>query len=244
MSVIEQGSMNKKTARTAGLLYLIVVVTGIINLAYVPSRIVVRGDVSATVDNITTFEPLFRFGIVAGLICYTAFLLLPLALYKLLHPVGKVAAILMVAFAVVSVPVSFGNELNKLEILSLLSRDDYLRAFTTEQLQARVRLLLDAYSNGLLVLQIFWGLWLLPFGYLVFKSGVLPRVLGILLMMGGCGYVLDFFGSALFRGYAETSISNYVTKPASFGEIGICLWLLIVGVRQPKSPVVSVRGAA
>lgn len=231
---IEQGSMNNKTARTAGLLYLIVVVAGIFSLAYVPSQITVRGDVSATVNNVIAFEPLFRLGIVAGLIGYAAFLLLPFALYKLLSPVGKSAAILMVAFAVVSVPIAFGNELNKLDILSLLNRADDIRAFTTDQLHAHVRLSLDAYNNGLLVLKIFWGLWLLPFGYLVFKSGVLPRILGILLMLGCIGYLIDFFGSALFPADAETGYLAYPRRIASFGEIGICLWLLIVGVRQPR----------
>ncbi len=233
-----------KTARTAGLLYLIVVVTGVFSLAYVPSQITVRGDASATVGNIVASQPLFRLGIVAGLICYTAFLLLPFALYKLLSPVGRNAAVLMVAFAVVSVPISFVTMLNKLDILSLLSGADYLQAFTTEQLHARVMLSLDAYSNGLLVSKIFWGLWLLPFGYLVFKSGFLPRVLGILLMVGCFGYLTDFFGSLLFSGYAETTVASFASKPGSLGEIGICLWLLIMGAREPKRPVVSAQDAA
>ncbi len=94
---------------------------------------------------------------------------------------------------------------------------------------------LDAYRNGLLVSEIFWGLWLLPFGYLVFKSGFLPRILGILLMMGCFGYLIDFFGSALFPGYAASILASYATLPASLGEIGTCLWLLIVGMHVPKS---------
>ena len=237
-------TMIEKTARTAGLLYLIVVVTGIFSLAYVPSQIMVQGDASATVGNIAASEPLFRLGIVAGFICYTAFLLLPFALYKLLSPVGKNAAVLMVAFAVVSVPISFVNLLNKLDALSLLSGANYLQAFTTEQLHARVMLSLDAYSNGLLVSEIFWGLWLLPFGYLVFKSGFLPKVLGILLMAGCFGYLIDFFGSVLFSGYAETTLANFATKPAALGEIGTCLWLLIMGARERQIPVVSARDAA
>lgn len=243
MSTIGRGSMNK-TARTAGLLYLIVVLTGIFSIAYVPSQITVRGDALATVSNITSSESLFRLGIVAGYMCYTAFLLLPFALYKLLSPVGKNIAVLMVAFAVVSVPISFVNLLNKLDILSLLSDADYLQAFTTEQLHAQVMLSLDAYSNGLLVSKIFWGLWLLPFGYLVFKSGFLPRVLGVLLMMGCFGYLIDFFGRALFPGYAEAIIARFVTLPASVGEIGTCLWLLTMGARDPKGSVASARDAA
>ncbi len=232
-----------KTARTAGFLYLIVVVTGFFSLAYVPSQITVQGDASATVSNIAAAEPLFRLGIAAGLICYTAFLLLPFALYKLLSPVSQNAAVLMVVFAVVSVPISFVNMLNKLDVLSLMGGSDYLQAFTKEQLNARVMLSLDAYSNGLLVSRIFWGLWLLPFGYLVFKSGFLPRVLGILLIAGCFGYLTAFFGSLLFSGYAETSLASFASKPAALGEIGTCLWLLVMGARTPKHSVVSANDA-
>ena len=103
---------------------------------------------------------------------------------------------------------------------------------------------LDAYRNGILVSSIFWGLWLLPFGYLVFKSGFLPRILGTLLIIGCFGYLIDFLGRALFPSYPDTAIASYVTLPGSFGEIGTCLWLLIVGAHEPKSPVVSTRDAA
>ncbi|MGH8250386.1 MAG: DUF4386 domain-containing protein [Steroidobacteraceae bacterium] len=235
--------MNQKTARTAGLLYLVHAAAGIVSLVYVPSQIIVRGDAAATVSNILAFEPLFRFGIVAGLICYTTFVLLPLVLYKLLSPVASGAAVLMVAFAVVSVPIAFVNELNQLHVLSLVSGAGYLQAFTTEQLQAEAMLSLAAYGKGILVLKIFWGLWLLPFGYLVFKSGYLPRVLGILLILGCFGYLIDFFGGALFPGYPATVFPDFVRTPASLGEIGTCLWLLIVGIREPKSPVASTPGA-
>ena len=225
---------SKKVARMAGLLYLTVVLTGIFSLVYVPSQITVPGDASATVGNIVASQLLFRLGIVAGLICYTAFLLLPLALYKLLSPVRTNAAVLMVAFAVVSVPISFVSILNKLDILTLLSGAEYLKVFTADQLEARVMLSLAAYSNGILVSSLFWGLWLLPFGYLVFKSGILPRVLGILLMIGCFGDVFDVLGRALCSGYADTALASLATYPGSFGEIGICLWLLIMGAREPN----------
>src|SRR5690606_12181167 len=112
-------------------------------------------------------------------------------LYRLLSRFGQGAAVLMVACAVVSVPISFVNLLNRLDTLSLLSGAGYLQAFTAEQLNAQVMLSLDAYGNGVLVSEIWWGLWLLPFGYLVFTSGVLPRVLGVLLMMGCFGYLIN-----------------------------------------------------
>ncbi|MDR6841499.1 DUF4386 domain-containing protein [Pseudoxanthomonas sacheonensis] len=223
---------NKRTARIAGLLYLIVVLAGIFSLAYVPSQINVSGDATATVRNIVAHESLFRFGIVAGLICYTAFLLLPLALYRLLSPFGRQAAVLMVAFAVASVPLSFAVTLNKFDVLALLGGADYLQAFSAQELQARVMQALQSYRDGLLVAQIFWGLWLLPFGYLVYKSGILPRLLGILLMLGCFGYLIEFIGKVFFPGYAESSIADFVGLPGSIGEIGICLWLLLVGARE------------
>ncbi len=229
--------LNKKTARTAGFLYLIVVVTGIFHLVYVPSQITVKGDASSTVSNIVASESLFRLGIVSELICHTVFLLLPLVLYKLLQQVDRNLALLMVVFAVVSVPINFVNMLNKLDVLSLLSGTHFLKAFTTDQLHAQVMLSLDAYGNGILVSKVFWGLWLFPFGYLVFKSGFLPRILGILLMMGCFSYLIDFFGRLLFPGYTETVIPSLIILPASFGEIGICLWLLIMGASAPTRSV-------
>lgn len=226
---------NKRNARIAGFLYLVVVLAGIFSLAYVPSQIDAAGDAAATVRNIVAHESLFRLGIVASLVCYTAFLLLPLALYKLLSPYGRRSAVLMVAFAVASVPFSFANTFNKFDVLTLLSGADYLQAFTAKELQARVMLSLEAYGDGLLVAQIFWGLWLLPFGYLVFKSGILPRALGLLLMLGCFGYLINFTGQVLFPGYAESGIARFVRLPASLGEIGICLWLLAMGARESNA---------
>jgi hypothetical protein len=223
---------NKRTARIAGVLYLIVVLAGIFGLAYVPSQIDVSGDAAAAVRNIVANESLYRLGIVAGLICYTAFLMLPLALYRLLSPFDKQAATLMVAFAVASVPLSFAATLNKFDVLALLSGADYLQAFSAQELQTRVMLSLQSYRDGLLVAQIFWGLWLLPFGYLVYKSGILPRALGILLMLGCFGYLIEFIGKMFFPGYAESGIADLVGLPASIGEIGICLWLLVMGARE------------
>lgn len=221
---------NSKTARVAGWLYLVTVVTGIFSLIYVPSHINGHGDASKTVANILAFETLFRGAIAAGAIGYTAFLILPLALYKLLSPVSREAAVLMVALAVACVPIYFVALANQLDILSILDGAKYQNMFASDQLHAKVMLLMDAYDNRVFVSEIFWGLWLLPFGYLVFKSGFLPRILGVLLMLGCFSYLIDFFGRILFPGYA---IPGFVMLPASLGEIGICLWLTIFGARMP-----------
>ncbi|KFN43067.1 DUF4386 domain-containing protein [Arenimonas oryziterrae] len=222
---------NASTARLAGLLYLIVVLTGIFSLAYVPSQLIVAGDAAATFERLVAGQSLFRQGIAAGFVCYTAFLLLPLVLYRLLSPSGKTAAVLMVAFAIVSVPLSLVNLGHKLDVLTLISGADYLHVFTAEQLQTQVMLALAAYSSGLLVAKIFWGLWLLPFGYLVFTSRLLPRVLGLLLMAGCVGYLIDVAGRLLVPAYPDSLLADYATRPAALGEIGTCLWLLIFGAR-------------
>ncbi|MEP6712247.1 MAG: DUF4386 domain-containing protein, partial [Ferruginibacter sp.] len=207
---------------------------GIINLAYVPSKLIVWDSAATTFKNIVAHETLFRLGILSGLICYTAFLLLPIVLYKLLKPINKIYALLMVAFALVSVPISFINMGNKFSVLTLITKAEYLKGLEVDKLQEQVLFQLYSYSNGNQIASIFWGLWLLPFGYLVFKSGFLPKILGILLMFGCFGYLIDFTGDFLFPGYGKTIISTFITKPGSIGEIGICLWLLIVGVKENR----------
>jgi hypothetical protein len=142
----------------------------------------------------------------------------------------------MVALAVVSVPISLVNINHKLEVLTLISKANFLNVFQENQLHAQVMLSLERYSNGIESVSIFWGLWLLPFGYLVFKSGFLPKVLGIFLMMGCFGYLINFIGDLLFPGYADLGIASFISIPGSIGEIGICLWLLIMG---PKEKSVS-----
>ncbi len=226
---------NKRIARIAGLLYLVVVLTGIFSLAYVPSKLIVWDNPSTTFQNIVSSESLFRFSIVSGLICYTFFLFLPVVLYKLLKPVNKNYAKLMVLLAVVSVPISFINIQNKFNVLSLISNAEYLKVFSTDQLQTQVLFYLNQYNDGILIVSIFWGLWLFPFGFLVYKSSFLPKILGILLMLGCLGYLINFLGYFLIANYSEMGISSYIKLPASLGEIGTCLWLLIIGTKRTQN---------
>ena len=225
-----KSASNKKIARTAGVLYLAVVLTGIFSLMYVPKSLIVWDNATATFNNIVSNQTLFRIGIVSGLICYTFFLFLPLVLYKLLKPVNDNYAKLMVILAIISVPIYFINVQNQFTILSIVSSSNYLNGYSTEQIKSMVMLYLDQYENGMRIVHIFSGLWLFPFGYLVFKSGFLPKFLGILLMLGCFGYLINFFGNTLVSNYSEIGIASYLQLPASLSEIGICLWLLIVGV--------------
>ncbi len=218
----------KTTARIAGALYLVVVLTGLFALMYVPSQLNVWTDATATFNNIVASETLFRLGIYAGVLCYVSFLVLPLVLYKLLSHVNKTHAVAMVALALTSVPISLFNLTHKFSVLTLINKPGY---FSGIDLHKQVMLQLEYYNNGIDVAAIFWGLWLFPFGYLVFKSGMIPKVLGIFLMAGCFGYLINFTGSFLFPGYDSVGISGYISLPSAVGEIGTCLWLLITGVR-------------
>ncbi|NJB70499.1 hypothetical protein GGR42_000961 [Saonia flava] len=222
----------KKTGRLAGLLYFIVVITGIFALLYVPSKIIVWDNPTTTYSNLLVHESLFRLGIVVSLVCYLFFLFVPLALYRLFAPVNKTMATLMVALAVSGVPIAFLNMANYYEIVSLIGNPEYLEIFGKTQIQNQILLKLNSHSNGYLIAQVFWGLWLFPLGYLIFKSGLIPKVLGVFLMIGSIMYFLDFVLKTMLPNYNDLTISSYILIPASIGEIGTCLWLLIMGARD------------
>ena len=210
-------------ARVAGALYLVANIFAPFTLLYLPSRFIVRGDAAATANNVIASESLFRFGIVGNLFTFIANIFLALALYQLLKVVNKNMASLMVILFLVGVPIAMLNELSQLAILQLLGGADYLKAYPTDQLQALAYLLLRLHDQGLLIAHIFFGLWLLPMGYLVFKSGFIPRIVGVLLVITGVGYVVQSF--AAFLGYNVNIILF-----TGLGELVFLLWLLIKGV--------------
>ncbi len=230
---------NKTTARLAGLIYLIVVVTGTFSLGYVPSKLIVWSDAAKTFQQITESQTLFRLSIISSVICYVAFLLLPFVLYRLLHSVNEIAAKLMVILAVVSVPISMLNLQNKYAVLTLINGTNYLKNVDTSQINSQTMFWLENYDRGILIASIFWGLWLFPFGFLVYKSGFLPKVLGILLMLGCCGYLVNFVGNTMFENYGGSLISSIASKPQALGEIGTCLWLLIRGMAEKAKEFVK-----
>jgi uncharacterized protein DUF4386 len=210
-------------ARLAGFLYLVVNLFAPFTLLYLPSRFIVRGDAAGTAADIMASESLFRFGIALNLFTFIGQIFLALALYQLLKVVNKNMASLMVIFSFLAVPIAMLNELTQLAVLQLLSGVDYFNVFPVGQLQALAYLFLRLHSQGLNIAQIFWGLWLFPMGYLVFKSGFLPRLIGILLMIACFGYVIQSF--AAFFGYNLDII--FFT---GWGELFFMLWLLIKGV--------------
>jgi hypothetical protein len=215
----------QKIARAAAIVFLIIFCQGMAAELFIRPAIIVPGDAAATVRNIAASESLFRLSLVSDLIRQTFLMALPLILYKLLKPVNKTIAALMVIFSLVSVPISMLNELNHFAALLLSSSAVYLRAFETDQLQALVMFFLDLQKYGTFIPQVF-SLWVLFLGYLVFKSGFLPRILGILLMLGGVCYTVL---AVLFFLFPSIDLMIFGLF-AIIGEMIFYLWLLIKGV--------------
>ncbi len=215
----------KKIARIAGILYLAVAILAPLGDMVFRADLIVPGDAATTANNIMASEGLYRLGFVSDLITQTVQVFLVLFLYRLLKPVNKNHALLMLILGLVAVPITMLNELNQIVPLLLLSGADYLTAFTADQLQALAPLFLDLRVQGVSILYIFWGLWLFPMGYLIFKSGYIPKILGILLIIAGFGYLIEFVLFFLFP-HLNASIKMYTF----WGEVLLPLWLLIKGV--------------
>ena len=215
-------------ARWAGLVYLVVIVTGTFSMGCVPSQLAAPGHPQTVLANIVAHEWLFSAGVASFMIEQVAFLLLPLLLFLLLRSINQRIAVVMVALAVTAVPIALMGVAHRLDALWMLADSGGVPLDTA---QAMASLALKSYGHAVFVASMFWGLWLLPFGYLVFKSRMLPRVLGVLLIMGGFAYLIDVFAELLLPGYADLAFSNYVHLPASVSEVAICLWLLLMGVR-------------
>jgi uncharacterized protein DUF4386 len=218
-----------KAARVAGALYLLMVLIGPFALIYVPNRLIVRGNAAATATNILAHETMFRLGIVADLIGTVIFILAVMALYRLLSGVNTTLAVHMVALALVSAGVGFLNVLNHIAALTLFRGAEFLAVFDKPQREALAMLFLRLYGQGIAINEIFWGLWLLPFGLLVMRSGFLPRILGVLLIINCFAWVAESLTSLLLPAYVSI-VHRYATIP-EIGEILIMLWLLIKGAR-------------
>jgi len=176
---------------------------------------------------------LFRFGFVSDLVQATCFLLMAMALYLLLKHVNKLVASAMVTFVAVSVAIMCLNLLNQFVALSIATGEDYSRVFGPAGSDALAMLFVDMHHDGYLIAQMFFGLWLLPLGYLVVKSGYFPKVLGVMLAIGCLGYLADLFARFLAPTIAE-SIAAFVLAPAAVGELSFVAWLLVKAVRVPE----------
>jgi len=227
---------NKKTARIAGFLYFIyIVATMFANVSR--TKLIVFGDAIATANNILASEWLFRIGFVSDVLAGVLFLLAAWALYVLLKPVNKNIAMLFLLLNLGGVAVQCLNMLNLFAAGLLLSGADYLKVFPTDQVQSLAMFFLYLYKNGFMIAQFFYAAWLLPLGYLVFKSGYLPKILGIIVMIECFAwliYPLQFF---LFPTYEFIA---YLSSAVGFiGEFSLAFWLLIKGVKEHKPNVLK-----
>ena len=219
----------KKTARVAGLLYFMYIVTSIIADLFGQF---VFADAPATVNNMIAHESLFRIGFVISLFSYVFFLLAAWALYVLLKPVNKNIALLILLLNLGGFAILVYSHLNLISSLMLLSGADYLKVFQPDQLQAQAMLFINLYKNGSTIAQIPFGVWLLPLGYLVFKSGFLPKILGTLLIADFFAQLIYVFQRYLLPGYV---VISYPCLVVSFiAEVSLTLWLLIKGVKDQK----------
>jgi hypothetical protein len=220
----------KKQARIAGLLYLLASIIGFFCLAYVPGKLIVSGDATATANHIRASETLLRFGIASELIAFIIFIFVVLALYRLFKAVNGKHALAMAILLLVSIPISLLNVLNEIAALILVSGADFLSAFEKGQLDALAYLFLRLHGQGFVVAEIFWGLWLFPFGVLVIRSRFIPRFLGVLLFIAGFGYLASSFTSLLLPQYAR--FVDQFAMVLTAGELPIIFWLLIWGAKN------------
>jgi hypothetical protein len=222
----------KKTARTAGLLYLIYIVIQALPVVIGSSKLVVNGDATTTAQNIMASGMLFRIGFMADLLAAALFLLTAWALYVLLKPVNKNLALLFLLLNLGGVAIQCFSDLFLIASQLLLSGADYLKAFPVDQLQAMAMLFLNLNKNGFTIAQLFYGAWLFPLGYVVFKSGMLPKILGVVLMVHCVVWLMNFLQFFLFPGFGAIT---YVSYPLGFiAEFGLSLWLLIMGAKEQK----------
>jgi len=225
----------KKTARFAGLLYFIWVLTGIYGFFYISSQTIVMGDATATANKILANEFLFRTGTINDIISNTIWMFIALVLYRLFRQVNERQAKLLVAFVIVQIPAVFFIE--ALNITSLMIfKGEILKTFELSQRQDLAMLLLKISDHATIVLETFWGLWLLPFGQLIYKSKFIPRMLAVFLILNGIAYIIHSFTILLFPEY-QSIVRQVATPFWILGEILIMLWLLIKGVKVQRVEV-------
>jgi hypothetical protein len=220
----------KKQARLAGLLYLLASIIGCFGLIYVPGKLIVTGDPTATATHIRASETLFRFGIASELTGFIMFIFVVLALYRLFKGVNERHALAMAILLLVSIPISLLNVLNDIAALVLVSGADFLSVVDKGQLDALAYLFVRLHGHGFVIAQIFWGLWLFPFGILVIRSGFIPRFLGYLLFIAGSGYLASSFTSLILPAYRQ--LVDQFTMVLTAGELPIIFWLLIWGAKD------------
>src|SRR3989441_1940956 len=235
-------SSTRNPGRVAGVLYLLLLAAPL-RLIYIPSKLFVRGNATATANNIAAHELLFRLGIVADLFCGIVLIFIVLAFYRLFKGVDQNLAVLMVILGgVLPAAVDFFNVLNDAAALVLIRGADFLSVFDKPQRDALAMLFLRLHHHEIVAGEILWGLWLFPLAILVYRSRFLPRFLGVWLIINGLAYLTMSFTGLLLPQY-EDRVSD-IAFPAQLGELAFMLWLVIKGAKpQPLYAAASSSAA-
>jgi Domain of unknown function (DUF4386) len=221
----------KKQARFAAILYFLNALPAPFALLYVPSVLIVRGNATATANNVRDSETLLRLGMAGELFSSTVVIFAVLAFYSLFKAVSGKHARAMLVLMLISVPISYLNVLNDLAALTFARGPEFLAVFDQSQRDALTLFFLRLHSQGFILAQIFWGLWLFPFGILIMRSGFIPRFLGISVIVAGCGYVISSCAILFLPRYAPT-ISQFAMI-LEIGELPL-IWMLIWGAKDLK----------
>lgn len=223
----------RRTARLAGLVYFVTACLMVLAFMVQPRAFMVSGDAAATAQRIVEGEQMYRIMVLTSLIAQILFIFVALLLYQLFRNVDRWYARAMAALVLVAIAADLVVIANRMAPIDLLIGNEFLSVFSRPQREALSLAFLYLGGNLSLVLTMFWGLWLIPFGILVIKSGWFPKVLGILLMLAGAGYVLT---SLVFFVSAENlKTFRQMITPLYFGEVPIILWMLVKGAKVPDA---------
>jgi Domain of unknown function (DUF4386) len=229
---------DKNLARIAGFCYLVVIATGLFSEVFVRQALRVSNDALATAQNIQSHEMLFRWGFVADIINFVVGLPTILIIYFLFKRVNKLLLQLALAFVIIQTAIIAVNLLNQISSLLMLSNETYLNTFQPNQLATLSLLSLNIQIQGYAIGLVFFGFYCLLIGYVIFKSQMVPKILGILYVISGLGYLINSFTMFLSKGFANP-VFDYVAIPIFIGELSFCLWLLIKGVKNSDDKLID-----
>ena len=225
----------KKTARRAGVLWLLMALTGGFGLFYIRSYVIVPGDAAATAANLVGSETSFRLAITATLIAQVLFFFFGLTLYRLFKETDKWLATVLLASIMMTVGIGVVNQINNFGALFVLSQADFLKVFSAEQLNATALFLLrQANNSGQALLEIFWVPYYFSFGLLIVRSGYLPKILGILLMISSVGFAVNLLDKFLVPQFYPAAFTQLAMTLSAISLFPSMLWLLIKGAREPQ----------
>jgi hypothetical protein len=221
----------KNPGRVVGLIYLLLVIGGPLRLMYIPETLFVHGDATATANSIAAHETLFRLGMVSEVFCAVVLIFLTLAFFRLFQEVDKhLATLVVILGGAMPATINFFNTVNDGAALLLIRGADFLSVFDKPQRDALAMLFLRLHYQEILAAETLWGLWLLPLGLLVYKSRMLPRFIGVWLILNCFAYVATSFVGLMLPQYLD--VVEKVTFPVLFGELALVLWLLVMGTKQ------------